>query len=138
MRRGRFAWIGGGRHLTSTTHVDNAVHGLLLAAERGRSGEAYFVTDGEPIAFREFVTRLLATQSVTPPGRSLPAAFAGPAAAAAEGLWRVLPLPGEPPLTRIAVWLSSLECTIDIGKAHSELGYEPVVSREEGLAALGS
>jgi hypothetical protein len=30
---GRFRWIGGGRHLTSTTHVDNAVHGLVLAAE---------------------------------------------------------------------------------------------------------
>src|SRR4029453_14141148 len=27
---GRFAWIGGGRHLTSTTHVDNAVEGLVL------------------------------------------------------------------------------------------------------------
>ena len=50
MRSGRFAWIGGGRHLTSTTHVDNVVEGLLLGAERGRSGEAYFVTDGEPAA----------------------------------------------------------------------------------------
>jgi nucleoside-diphosphate-sugar epimerase len=33
---GRFAWIGGGRHRTSTTYVDNAVEGLVLGAERGR------------------------------------------------------------------------------------------------------
>ena len=138
VRRGRFAWVGGGSHLTSTTHVDNAVHGLLLGAERGTSGEAYFVTDGEPIVFREFVTRLLATQGVAPPARSLPAAVAGPAAVASEGLWRLLPLPGTPPLTRIAVWLSGLECTIDIGKARSQLGYEPEVSRDDGLAALAS
>jgi nucleoside-diphosphate-sugar epimerase len=32
-RSGRFAWIGGGRHLTSTTHVDNTVEGLALAGE---------------------------------------------------------------------------------------------------------
>ena len=31
VREGRFTWIDGGRHLTSTTHVDNAVHGILLA-----------------------------------------------------------------------------------------------------------
>ena len=69
---GRFAWIGGGGHRTSTTHVDNAVEGLLLAAERGRHGEAYFVTDGEPVVFRAFVSELISTQGLQPPGRSLP------------------------------------------------------------------
>ena len=32
VRTGRFAWVGGGRHRTSTTHVDNAVEGLVLGA----------------------------------------------------------------------------------------------------------
>ena len=40
------------------------------------------------------------------------------------------------PLTRLAVWLSAYECTIDISKARSELGYEPVKGIEEGLAEL--
>src|SRR4051812_7262702 len=35
---GQFRWIGGGRHRTSTTHVDNAVEGMWLAAERGGAG----------------------------------------------------------------------------------------------------
>ncbi|MBA2297043.1 MAG: NAD-dependent epimerase/dehydratase family protein, partial [Actinobacteria bacterium] len=72
VRDGRFVWIDGGRHVTSTTHVDNAVHGILLGAERGRSGEAYSISDGEPISFREFLTALLATAGVVPPDRSLP------------------------------------------------------------------
>ena len=76
VRSGRFAWIGGGHHLTSTTHVDNVVEGLLLAARRGTSGGVWFVTDGPPIAFREFVTRLLATQGLQPPERSVPAPVA--------------------------------------------------------------
>src|SRR5919202_4441318 len=41
-RSGRWRWIGGGRHLTSTTHIDNAVYALRLAAERGPSATAYF------------------------------------------------------------------------------------------------
>jgi nucleoside-diphosphate-sugar epimerase len=133
---GRFAWIGGGRQRTSITHVDNAVEGLLLGAERGLSGEAYFVTDGEPVNFREFVSALLETQGVNPPDRSIPVPAARAVAAGAELVWRTLPLGGEPPLSRFAVWVSSQECTIDISKARRELGYEPVVSREEGLAEL--
>lgn len=136
VRDGRFAWVGGGRHLTETTHVDNTVEGLVLAATRGRDRQAYFVTDGEPIVFREMVTRMLATQDLDPGDRSIPAPVARGAAVAVERLWRVLPLPGAPPLTRLASWLVSLECTLSIEKARRELGYAPVVTREEGLAEL--
>ena len=48
-RSGRFAWIAGGTHLTSITHVDNVVEGLIAGARRGAGGEAYFVTDGEDV-----------------------------------------------------------------------------------------
>jgi len=135
--RGRFSWIGGGHHLTDTTHVDNVVQGLLLGAERGRPGEAYFVTDGEPIEFRQFVTALLGTRGITPGDRNTPPLVARTAAAALEALWRVLRRESAPPVTRLAVWLSSLECTIDISKAREELGYAPIKAREEGLAELG-
>jgi nucleoside-diphosphate-sugar epimerase len=133
---GRFAWIGGGRHRTSTTHVDNTVHGLVLGAEKGQPGGVYFVTDGEPVVFREFITELVATQGVEAPDRNMPAPLAGAAAVASEGIWRALRLKSTPPITRLAVWLSSQECTIDISKARSELGYEPVISREAGLAGM--
>ncbi|TYB66085.1 NAD-dependent epimerase/dehydratase family protein [Nonomuraea sp. PA05] len=136
VRGGRFAWIGGGLHHTDTTHVDNAVEGLVLAAERGRPGEAYFVTDGRPAVFRDFVTELLATRRVTPPRRSLPLGAALALAAAGETLWRWLPLPGAPPLDHLSVWLAGMECTIDIGKAAAELGYRPVRDRREGMAEL--
>src|SRR5690349_2201803 len=131
---GRFAWVGGGRNVTDTTHVDNVVEGLVLAAEKGRPGEAYFVTDGEPVVFREFVTELLRTQGVEPPSRSLPAWSAAPLARVCEAAWKLLPLPGEPPMTAFRAWLLTQECTIDISKARTELGYVPVVGREQGLA----
>ena len=136
VRSKKFSWIGGGGHRTSTTHVDNTVEGLVLGAERGEPGEAYFVTDGEPVVFREFVTELLATQGVEPPQRNAPRALVGALAAAGEGAWKLLPLPGGPPVTRMEYWVSALDTTIDITKARRELGYEPVITRERGLAEL--
>lgn len=133
---GRFTWVGGGRHLTSTTHIANTVHGLRLAAERGRGGEAYFVTDGEPVVFREFLSDLLATAGVEAPDRNTPKRLMRVAAVASEGAWRTLPLPGEPPVSRLAYFLVANETTIDISKARAELGYEPVITVEEGLAGL--
>jgi len=133
---GRFTWVGRGNHLTSTTHIDNTVRGLRLAAERGRPGEAYFVTDGEPVVFRDFITALLATRGVEPGDRNTPPPLMRVGAAVAEAAWRALPLPGEPPVTRLAYFLVANETTIDISKARAELGYEPVISVEQGLAQL--
>jgi nucleoside-diphosphate-sugar epimerase len=136
VRSGRFRWVGGGRQLTATTHIDNTVEGLWLGATRAPAGGVYFVTDGEPVVFREFLTRMLGTQGVMIPDKSVPPGVARGAAAAAERIWRLLRRPGSPPLTRFAVWVSSQECTIDISRAERELGYHPVTSREDGLAEL--
>jgi nucleoside-diphosphate-sugar epimerase len=136
VRSGRFAWIGGGHHRTSTTHIDNTVHGLMLAAKRGAPGGVYFVTDGEPVVFRDFITRLLATQGVEAPTRSVPTRAARAVAATSEAAWRLLPLPGRPPLTRLTVWVSGLETTLDITRAREELGYAPVKTIDQGLAEM--
>jgi nucleoside-diphosphate-sugar epimerase len=135
-RAGRFRWIGGGRHLTDTTHVDNVVEGLVLGAARGRAGRPYFVTDGEPVVFREFVTDLLATQGVEPPDKGVPSGVARLLAGGSEGVWRLLRRRSTPPLTRTAYWLSALECTIEISRAREELGYAPVRTREDGMEEL--
>jgi nucleoside-diphosphate-sugar epimerase len=136
VRSGRFAWIGGGRHLTATTHVDNAVEGLMLGATRGAPGNSYFVTDGDPVVFREFVNELLSSQGVEAPNRNIPTSVAKGLAVAGEAAWHALPLPGRPPLTRFAYWVSAHECTIKIDKAREQLGYDPVRSKQEGLAEL--
>jgi nucleoside-diphosphate-sugar epimerase len=34
------------------------------------------------------------------------------------------------------MWVSSRECTIDITKARTELGYEPIKTQQQGLAEL--
>jgi nucleoside-diphosphate-sugar epimerase len=73
VRGGRFAWIGGGRHLTSIAHVGNVVEGLLLAVVNGHPGNAYFITDDDTVVFRDFIGEMLATQGIDPPTRNVPA-----------------------------------------------------------------
>ena len=135
-RKGRFAWIGGGNQLTATTHIDNTVEGMVLAAERGKPGGVYFVTDGEPVVFRDFVSELIRTQGVDPPTRTMPLGVAKLAAAATEGVWKLLRRKDRPPLTRFTVWVSALECTIDDSRAREELGYREIKTREQGLEEL--
>jgi nucleoside-diphosphate-sugar epimerase len=135
---GRLRWIDGGSYLVSTTHVQNVAEGIIAAAERGRGGKAYFVTDGAPIAFRDFVTALLATQGVPAPTAELPRWVARLVAAVAGPAWRWLPLPGDPPITRAALRSVGETCTLDDDKARRELGYEGKVTRQQGLAELST
>lgn len=133
---GKFMWIGGGDYLTSTCHIDNVIEGTLLAAERGRGGEAYFLTDGEPVQFRMFITRLLATAGVDPGTRSIPRPVARALARGVEGVWGLLRLRSKPPITRVSVSVIGEEVTVDDGKARRELGYQGHVTVEAGLRDL--
>lgn len=137
-QRGRFAWIDGGHYLTSTCHVSNACAGITLAVERAGAGEIYFLTDGAPVQFREFLVALAATKGVTLPDRSMPRRLAWAFATVAETSWKLLRLSSEPPITRTFLALSAQEMTVDDGKARRELGYTPPLSRDAGLAALSS
>jgi nucleoside-diphosphate-sugar epimerase len=132
VKRGRFGWFGGGRYLTSTCHVDNVVEGLLLAAERGKPGDIYFLTDGAPVEFRDFMTRLLATQGLDVSGaRDMPLWLAR-LIAAATGWMK------HPPVTRTALALISHEVTVDDSKARRDLGYRATTTIDAGLARMAA
>ena len=137
-RARRLRWVDGGVHLTSTTHVRNAVEGMLAAADRGRGGQAYFVTDGEPLPFRDFATGLLATRGVHAEVGSVSGRVARAAAEGTGVLWRALPLPGRPPVQLSTVRAVGETCTLCDDRARRELGYEAQVSREQGLVELRS
>jgi len=136
VEKGGFLWLDGGRARTSTTHIDNLVHGAKLVLERGRKGEAYFVTDDEVRSFRAFLPELMQAYGVELGERSLPAAIARPAAAFVEGTWRLLRLSSTPPITRHAIDLMCCDCILKIDKIKRDVGYAPIISVAEGLRQL--
>lgn len=133
---GGWMWIDRGRALTSSTHIDNLVHAIVLALDHGQSGEAYFVLDDGAHTIKYMITGMAAAKGIELPDRSIPASLADRAGAACEWLWRNLRLKSAPPLTRHAAMVMSRNCVLDDSKARRELTYAPVISVEEGMRQL--
>lgn len=135
-RSGSLAWIGGGTYRTSTTHIDNLCHGIDLALRGGRSGEVYFLSDGEPVMFRTFISALLETQGVAAPDKIVPRPIVRAVAAVGDFVGLLSGGRVATPFTLQGFATSAVEVTLDIGKARREFGYTPVTSMEDGLAEL--
>lgn len=137
VRSGRFRWVGGGRHLISICHVDNAVQGLLLAAGRGRPGAVYWIADDERVELRAFVEALLAVDGLSAPDRSVPPVVARALADSLFWLGRVFKARQFTPLTPTTVRFVGQRITVDTRRARVELGYEPLACWPERLSELG-
>lgn len=138
VRSGKFAWIGGGQYLTSTTHIANLCTAVELALAHGQGGEVYFISDGEPVSFRSFVSALLETQGLTVPQNSMPRPLVRVIAAIGDLLAPLSRGRIVPPLMLQSYATSAVEVSLNIGKARRELSYDPPMSLQEGLEELRS
>lgn len=130
--------LDGGRASIDLTCVDNVIDAMLLCCEAPLSaaGRAYNISNGEPILFKELVTRLFALLELPLRTRNLPYAAADAVAAVMEGIHRLLPVLGEPLLTRYSAAALGVSQTLDISLAREQLGYHPRVTTDEGLRAF--
>ncbi|MHA7970205.1 NAD-dependent epimerase/dehydratase family protein [Rhizobium sp. CAU 1783] len=136
VRAGQFQWVAGGAQALSTCHVDNLCHALILAADRGAGGKAWFVSDGEDTTLKSFLTRLLDSRGVTPKDRAVPFGLAWAMAGVMGTVWSIFRLRGEPPITRQMLRLIGKDFTVDVGRAREELGYSPVTSVADGMRGM--
>lgn len=124
-----------GKQLMDMTCVENVALAIALALKADRAeGQVYNITNGEPTPFKELIEEALQGLGLTIRYKKLPAFLLGGLASSLEVLYRVLPLKGEPPLTRYTYYLLRYSQTLDISKAREELGYEPRISIKEGIA----
>ncbi|GAA5905770.1 hypothetical protein JCM8208_000891 [Rhodotorula glutinis] len=97
------------------------------------AGQAFFVTNGEPVPFWDFPRALWATYNghVAPYVVPLPAAVGLAIAGVAETVmgW----LGKTPNMTRGKIVYSTVDRYYNIEKARRILGYEPIVGVEEGI-----
>ena len=140
-RAGRLRLVGNGDNLIDTTYIDNAAQAHFdafehLAPDAACAGRAYFISNGEPKPAREILNALLAAAGAPPVTKTLSFPVAYAIGAACEAAWTVLPLKGEPPLTRFLAEQLSTTHWYDMAPATRDFGYVPRVSIEEGLARL--
>jgi len=142
-RAGKLYRIGDGTNRIDTIYVDNAALAHLQAAEALAPGSpvpgrAYFISQGEPVNCWEWIDQILALAGLPAIHKSITPRAAWRLGALLESLWRLLFLPGEPPMTRfLAVELSTTHF-FDISRARKDFGYEPRVSTAEGMRRLAA
>lgn len=135
LRRGP-AIIGHGRQNAALIHVDNVVELMLRAAAAPQAyGQVYNAAEDCPTSWRQYMTDI-ARITQAPPPRSIPRWAARPAAQIMEASGKLLRRRQRPQLTREALQLVGSHLDIPIHKARTELGYQPLVSYEQGLAAI--
>ena len=124
-----------GKQLMDMTCVENVALAIAFALKANQAeGQVYNITNGEPTPFKELIEEALQGLGLPIRYKKLPAFLLGGLASSLEVLYRVLPLKGEPPLTRYTYYLLRYSQTLDISKAREELGYEPRLSIKEGIA----
>ncbi|XP_031401312.1 3beta-hydroxysteroid-dehydrogenase/decarboxylase-like isoform X2 [Punica granatum] len=136
--------IGDGNNNYDFTYVENVAH-AHICAERAlasggdvsekASGQAYFITNMEPIKFWEFMSQVLEGLGYERPRIKIPAFVMMPIAHLVELIYKLLAPYGMkvPQLTPSRVRLLSCNRSFNCSKAKERLGYAPVVSLQEGL-----
>lgn len=137
-RAGRLVRIGDGTNMVDVTYVENVAEAHLLAAaalgERSAlRGRAYFIGQEQPVNLWDFINEIVTRSGLKPVRRSLPLPVALRLAGIMEHTFRLLRLPGEPPLTRLMVSQLGRSHWFDHSAAQRDFGYGPRIPTAEGL-----
>ncbi len=141
-KAGRLRIVGEGRNRVDLTHVANVTEGHLAAEKaldketNNPGGKAYFISNDEPVFLWDWINDLLSRLEISPVKKRISLAGARRIGAFCEGLWKVFPLKGEPPMTRFVASELAKEHWFSIEAAKRDLDYKPIVGMEEGMQEL--
>jgi nucleoside-diphosphate-sugar epimerase len=134
LRAGRGLVIGSGRNAVPFVYVTDVVQGLLLALEHERAvGQAYNITNDQPLTQEEFLTAIAQEVGAKPPRLHVPYRALYGAAYVAEGIATLTGYTHHPLVTRHGVQMFGSDNRLSIEKARRELGYVPQVPLREGI-----
>ncbi len=140
-RAGRMRLVGSGQNLIDATYIENAAHAHVLALQRLApeapcAGRPYFITNDEPMPFADVINGMLAAAGLDPVSKSISPRIAYAVGALLEAAYVVLKRRDEPPMTRFIARQFATAHWYDINAAKRDLGYEVLVSMEEGMRRL--
>ena len=141
VKSGYYPIVGNGDALMEFCYVKNAVGGLRLAMEKGRSGEIYFISDERSYQFKEVIEAIAEELEVDIKFIKMPIFVAKAMGFSVEILSKFLKFypftfkeTGRPAFSRNAVaWMSKSSLFCDISKAKREIGYKAQHTLREGV-----
>jgi len=133
VRRGLVPMFGGGQGLMPWVFVSDVVDAALSAGDRPEAlGRTYIISDADSYRFADIVATIARALGRKRGGIVVPMGIAWPAVTAAEIGAAVLRR--EPPFTRHRLASMCGRRLVSIDRARRELGFEPRVGLEEGMA----
>ena len=128
-----FPLPNGGNGIFSPVYIDNFVDGMVLAVSSGDAvGQVFIITDGQGVRCADFFGRMATMCHGRI--RTLPVSVAAPAAEVLGPLLRRLGQKTD--LSGHTMLYLARRGTYSIAKAQKMLGYQPLVSIDEGMARV--
>lgn len=140
-RAGQLRRIGPGNNVIDMIYVENAAQAHLQAADALTpdsrvAGQAYFLSQGEPVNCWQWINELLALAGLAPIRRSIPLGVAYVAGALLESMAKLMGSTSEPRMTRFLALQLAKDHYFNISRARRDFGYHPSVSTAEGMQRL--
>lgn len=140
-RKGTLRQVGDGANLIDTTFIDNAAEAHLLALDALAPGSpvpgnAYFISQGEPVDCWEWINRILEMAGLPPVRKRLSFRCAYRFGALLEWGYALCCPNTEPPMTRFLATQLAQSYWFSIEKARRDLNYVPRVTLAEGAERL--
>ncbi|MFH2064836.1 MAG: NAD-dependent epimerase/dehydratase family protein [Pseudomonadota bacterium] len=130
-KKNLFPKIGNRLKLTPLIHAEDAIQGILLAAEKGRTGEIYLITNPESIPFDRIRTIIEKGLGISRIPIYIPEWIALALAAGCEIFFSRI---GKtPPVSRKNIESTLADRVFSITKAQRELGFQPSIDPAKGL-----
>lgn len=141
-KAGKLKLVGDGSAKVDTTYIDNCVDAHLAAeralAEGRAAGQAFFISNDEPVTIRTFVDEVLRAHGLEPQYGTVSAKVAVALGAVFETAYRWAGSDKEPPLTRFIAINLATPHWFDLSAARRELSYRPRVSLAQGFQRLAA
>lgn len=140
-KAGDLKMVGAGNNRVDISFIDNVAHAHLLAAkalEKAETccGKSYFISQGEPVNLWQWINDLFVQLNIKPVTKSVSLPFAYRIGAFLEFVYTVLQSGNEPPMTRFLAEQLGRSHFFSIEAARRDMGYEPIVSTDEGMKKL--
>ncbi len=140
-RQRKLKKVGKGTNMVDISYVENVAAAHILAAENletigTASGQAYFISQGEPVNLWDWIDELFERMQVPPIQSHVSFPIAYGAGAVLEAIHNLFLPEEEPRMTRfLAEQLAKSHC-FSIDKAKRDFDYSVSVTTEEGMNRL--
>lgn len=140
-RQGKLKIVGDGRNLVDISYVDNVADAHILAAQNlatvgTAAGQAFFISQGEPVILWDWINELFNRVAIPPVSRQVSFGAAYKVGSAIEWLYTMFRLQSEPQMTRFLAEQLAKSHWFSIDKAKKILSYSPRISTSVGMDRL--